>query len=411
MEKAAKKINCPSCGVEIDVNEVLYHQVDEALRKQYADELSAEKQRFKAQMEALTEERQAFEETVASAVKQGIKEKEKQLKAQLRTEMEEAQSERLTALEEELSLKSEQLKAFNKAKSEIERLKREKDELKDAIVAETEAKYSKQLVEAKEKIRKIEKSESELKILEKESIIEQLKNQLQEAQRKAEQGSMQLQGEVQELAIEEWLAEQFPLDTIEEVKKGARGADCLQIVNTRSRRGCGIICYESKRTKNWGNDWIEKLKRDIQQKNADIGVLVTQAMPPDMERLGLRDGVWVCSFEEFKGLSAVLRETIVRLSDAMVTQENKGTKMGMLYDFLTGNEFRMQIEAIVEGFTQMKDDLDSEKRAMEGIWRKRENQIKKVLLNTTYMYGAIKGIAGNALGAVSLLELPSGEEE
>jgi hypothetical protein len=222
---------------------------------------------------------------------------------------------------------------------------------------------------------------------------------------------MQRQGEAQELVIEEWLAGQFPLDTIEEIKKGALGADCLQTVNTRTRQNCGSIYYESKRTKAFQPAWIEKFKADIREKNANIGVLVTEVMPSDMDRMGLRDGVWICTFEEFKGLCSVLRESIIEISRAITTQENKGEKMGMLYDFLTGNEFRMQVEAIVEGFTQMQSDLESEKRSMQGIWKKREKQIQKVLLNTNHMYHSIRGIAGSAVQSVPLLELSQEEQD
>ena len=222
---------------------------------------------------------------------------------------------------------------------------------------------------------------------------------------------MQMQGEVQELAIEEWLQSHFPLDHIEEIKKGARGGDCIQIVNTRTRQHCGSIYYESKRTKDFQPTWIEKFKEDMRQKGATFGVLVTEAMPKDMDRLGQKDGIWICTLEEFKGLSQVLRESIILLHQSGLSQENKGEKMELLYDFLTGNEFRMQVEAIVEGFTQMQRDLDSEKRAMESIWKKREKQIQKVLNNTTAMYGSVKGIAGNAIGSIKSLELPMDEED
>ena len=167
-------------------------------------------------------------------------------------------------------------------------------------------------------------------ITDRDKRIKDLQQALEEARRKAEQGSMQLQGEVQELAIEEWLAANFPLDKIEEIKKGARGADCLQIVNTRSRKNCGKIYYESKRTKDFQPSWIEKFKKDIRDKGADIGVLVTQSMPSDMERMGSKDGIWVCTFEEFKSLCAVLRQSVIRISEAVEIQENKGDKMAML---------------------------------------------------------------------------------
>ena len=250
-----------------------------------------------------------------------------------------------------------------------------------------------------------------MKFRELQKQLEDQKNLTEEMKRKQEQGSMQLQGEVQELAIEEWLATQFPLDSIDEVKKGARGADCIQVVNTRSRHNCGKIYYESKRTKDFHTSWIEKFKADMRERDADIGVLVTEVMPSGLDRMGMMEGVWVCTYQEFKGLSAVLRESIIQLSLAVATQENKGDKMGMLYDFLTSTTFRMQIEAIVEGFSQMKSDLESEKRSMQRIWKQRERQIEKVITNTIDMYGSIKGIAGNAIQSVKALELGNGEED
>ena len=230
-------------------------------------------------------------------------------------------------------------------------------------------------------------------------------------QRKQELGSMQLQGEVQELAIEEWLAAQFPLDTIDEIKKGARGGDCIQIVNTRTRQNCGTIYYESKRTKDFQPSWIEKFKADIRERGAHIGVLVTEVMPSEMDRMGLKDGVWICNYEEFKGLCAVLRESIIQISTAVGSQENRGDKIHMLYDYLTGNTFRMQVEAIVEGFSQMKTDLESEKRSMQRIWKQRDKQIEKVMINTVEMHGSIKGIAGNAVQSVKALELPGDDND
>ncbi len=378
MDHQTSSIACPNCGQEIDVNELLYAKLDERLKKEYGERLRAEKQK---------------------------------LARKLREDAQEEQSERIRALQEEIEEKSGRLKEFNRALSEIERLKREKDGMREALEAENERKLSEALAREKEGIRRTLEESIQLKVLEKDHLIEQLRVQLQDAQRKAEQGSMQVQGEVQELAIQDWLESAFPLDAIEEIKKGQRGADCLQHVNTRSRQGCGTIYYESKRTKAFQPAWIEKFKGDMRDRGADIGVLVTEAMPGDMDRMGLREGVWVCSFEEFKGLSAVLRDSIVRTSSAIAAQENKGDKMGMLYDYLTSNEFRLQVEAIVEGFTQMQGDLDAEKRAMHSIWKKREKQIQKVLLSTNHMYSTVRGIAGSAVQSVPLLELPDGDPD
>jgi len=411
-------IECPNCGFRIDVNEILYHQLDEELKKKYNDQLAKERQKYQAQEERLEQEREklareksGIEATVARMVQEGVGLEKKALEASLRKRLEEEQAGRIKDLESELASKSEQVKELNKSKAEIERLKREKEELRDSIELESQKKLNTQLAEEREKIRKAEVEKATMKLSEQALVIRQLRDQLQEAHRKAEQGSTQRQGEAQELVIEEWLATQFPLDTVEEIKKGAQGADCLQIVNTRTRQNCGSIYYESKRTKAFQPAWIEKFKADIRDKNANIGVLVTEVMPSDMHRMGLRDGVWICSFEEFKGLCTVLRESIIQISRAIATQENKGEKMGMLYDFLTSNEFRLQVEAIVEGFTQMQIDLESEKRSMQGIWKKREKQIQKVLLNTNHMYHSIRGIAGSAIQAVPLLELDQGDDD
>ena len=418
MSQDTNKIECPNCGHKIDVNEILYHKLDEELKKKYNDDLAKEKQKYKLQEDQLRNEREKLEkekseigEKVAQQIQAGIRDEKKKLEESIKKKLEEEQADRIRALQSELDDKSEKVRELNKSKSEIERLKREKEELRSTIELESQKKLNAQLSEEREKIRKAEEAKATMKMSEQELVIKQLKDQLQEAHRKAEQGSMQLQGEAQELVIEEWLSNHFPLDSIEEIKKGAQGADCLQIVNTRTRQNCGSIYYESKRTKNFQPAWIEKFKSDIRERKANIGVLVTEVMPLDMERMGLKDGVWVCTFEEFKGLCTVLRESIIEISRAITTQDNKGEKMSMLYDFLTSNEFRLQIEAIVEGFTQMQTELESEKRAMQGIWKKREKQIEKVLLNTNHMYQSIRGIAGSAVQAVPLLELEKAEKD
>ena len=421
MSQEKNQIKCPNCGEEIDVNDILHHQVESQLKKEYEDKSNKQKEEFSKQTINLEKQRQDLDaekskqqESIDKKVNDGIKQKESDLKKQIKADVEEEQSDALKSLREDLDEKSSKIKELNKTTVEFEKLKREKDELEESIKAQSEKDLNQKIIEERAKIRKEEADKNELKLKEIEKRLEDQTKLTDEMRRKQEQGSMQTQGEVQELAIEEWLAKKFPLDTIQEIKKGERGADCLQIIHTHANQNCGSIYYESKRTKSFQLSWIEKFKADIREKNANIGVLVTEAMPADMDRMGLKEGIWICSFDEFKALCEVLRESIIQISGAIATQENKGEKMGMLYDFLTSNEFRLQIEAIVEGFTQMKTDLEKEQRSMASMWKKREKQIDKVLLNTTYMYGSIKGIAGNAIQTVSLLELPvdeSGEDE
>jgi hypothetical protein len=316
----------------------------------------------------------------------------------------------LKSMQEELNEKSQQLKELNRAKADIEKLKREKDEMKETLEAESQTRLNEIISLEKEKIKRVEEERNEMKMRELMKQLEDQKKLTSEMRRKQEQGSMQMQGEILELAIEEWLTTEFPLDTIEEIKKGARGGDCIQVVNTRDVLNCGRIYYESKRTKEFQANWIEKFKNDMREKGVEIGVIVTEAMPAGMDRMGQMNGIWICKFEDFKSLAAILRESLIRVSLALVSQENKGDKMTMLYDFLTGSEFRMRIEAIVEGFTQMKAGLETEKRAMQRIWKEREKQIEKVVINTIEMYGSVKGIAGSAIQSVAALELPTEEE-
>lgn len=412
MSTTSSSIQCPNCGTVIDVNDILKHQIEEALRKEFQSKAALQEKELALKNESLEKAKAEFEakkrqenELFAERLEREKKQAEKDIAEKLKAKLEEENKERIALMNKELTEKSEKLRELNKMEAEIAKLNREKLEMKEAIEAQLQKQLNDQLVQEKEKIRKLEEEKNELKLKELVKQLEDQKKLTEEMKRKQEQGSMQMQGEVQELAIEEFIVQNFPLDTLEEIKKGATGADCLQIVNTREVQNCGSIYYESKRTKAFQPAWIEKFKNDIRSKKANIGVLVTEVMPADMERMGMKEGIWICTFEEFKGLSAVLRQSLIQISQAVQAQENKGDKMGMLYDFLTSNEFRLQIEGIVEGFSQMQSDLLSEKRAMQRIWSQREKQIEKVILNTTNMYGNIRGIAGNAVQAVRALDL------
>ncbi|MFM7467121.1 MAG: DUF2130 domain-containing protein [Crocinitomicaceae bacterium] len=408
----AQHLNCPKCGTVIDVNDGISRQIENELKEKYQKELQAEmngvaqrEQKLKDDLAAFEEKKRKENELFQERLEIAVKEKEKNAEEKWRKKAAEEQEEQFKTLQEELNEKSTQLAEFNKAKAEIERLKREKEEAKTAALVEAERKLNEQLETERIKIRKAADDENELKIRELQKKLEDQRNLTEEMKRKQEQGSMQLQGEVQELAIEEFLATQFPLDTIEEIKKGARGGDCIQLVNTRELQQCGKIYYESKRTKDFQPSWIEKFKADMREKGANLGVLVTEVMPNGMERMGMKDGVYICTFEEFKALAGILRESLIQISQALGSQVNKGDKMVMLYDFLTSTNFRMQIEAIVEGFSSMKSALESEKRSMHRIWKEREKQLEKVIYNTIDMHASIRGIAGSAVQSVKALEL------
>jgi hypothetical protein len=411
-------IKCPECGHEFDISDVLYDQVEHDLKKQYEARLKEAQDKFRKDSEQLEQQkaeldkaREAQQATIDRTIRERLRQERQALSEKLTAEIREEESARLKDLQKELQKKTGQVKEFHKAQAEIERLKRAMDEAQSKAEADAERRLNELLAAEREKIRKSEEDKLSLKIRDKDHVIQQLSEQLKDMQRKAEQGSMQVQGEVQELAIEEWLAATYPLDSIEEIKKGARGGDCIQTINTRSATNCGRIYYESKRTKAFQPRWVEKFKRDVLEKGANIGVLVTESMPADMPQMGQRDGIWVCTFADLASLSQVLRDSLITIHRVLAGQENRGDKMSMVYDFVTSNEFRLQVEAIVEGFTQMQSDLEKEKRAMARIWKQREKQIEKVLLNTSNMYGSIRGIAGSAIPAVRHLELPGAEEE
>ena len=413
-----EQIKCPNCGTNIDVTNILSHQLEAELQAKFQAQLQSERSKMNEYEKKLRDEKLAFEESkkhekelFQEQLEKSLKEERRNIEEKLKVKLAEEQRSQFEALQQELNEKSTQVSELNKTKAEVERLKREKDEAQSIAQLAAETKMNEILLLEKEKIKKLVEDSNELRIKELQKMLEDQKTLTEEMKRKQEQGSMQLQGEVQELAIEEWLSAQFPLDTIEEIKKGARGGDCIQIVNTRSDQNCGKIYYESKRTKEYQAGWIPKFKADMREKGADIGILVTEAMPSDLDRMGMKDGVYVCTYEEFKGLSGVIRETVIQVHAALGSQVNRGDKMHMLYDFLTSTNFRMQVEAIVEGFTAMKDGLETEKRSMQRIWKEREKQIEKVIINTIDMHASIRGIAGNAIQSVKALELPGESDD
>ena len=410
----ANKIKCPKCGEEIDIENLILTGSKEVVDKELAiqkSEYEKEIKKYKADYQKLQEkekeEKEKAIEEIINDKKKEFKQKEEKLRKDILAEQEEAYK----TLEKELEEKSEQLKDLNKLKAEKSRLEREKAELKEQIAAEAEKEFNQKLAEEKQKMQKSAEEKYELQIATLQKQLQDQKNLTEEMKKRQEQGSMQLQGEIQELAIEKYLAENFKYDEIQEVGKGDMGADSIQIVNTPQKQNCGTIYYESKRTKTFNEDWIKKFKNDIQAKGADIGVLVTAIYPKDMTRMGLKDGVYICTYEEFKALSYILRENIIKLSEMKSLQENRHEKSALLYNYLTSTEFRFQFETIVNAFVGMQTDLEAEKRAMNKLWKKREKEIMNVISATTDMYGSIQGISGNAIKPVSALEMPLLETE
>jgi len=250
------------------------------------------------------------------------------------------------------------------------------------------------------------------KLAEKEKVIGDLQREIQNLKQKAEQGSMQLQGEVLELDLETRLRQQFAIDSIEEVVKGQRGADVLQRVLTNTGHYCGAILWEAKRAKNWSGTWISKLKEDQRAAKADLAVLVSQTLPPEVRGFGLMDGVWVCDFATVIPLAVALRQGLITAAVARQAEVGRQGKMEQLYQFLTSVEFRQRIEGVVEAFKTMREDLEAEKRALQKHWARREKQLEQALTHTAMLYGGVQGIVGqNALPDIAPLQLPLPEEK
>ena len=405
-------IKCPNCAHEFPLEDALNDEMKEAIEK--------EKQELRQQM---VEYKRVKEEEL------GKKEMEWQQKAQaekatLQKQIEETLRKNIAA---DFENKVRMLEQNNKESEEKLKTSRQKElaflqkeqEFKNKE-AELELTIQKKLQGEREKmseeLRKVEEqrvaireNEFNLKVKELEKQLDDQKKLADEMRRKAEQGSMQLQGEVQELALEEILRTSFPFDVISEVGKGVRGADCIQTVRNNFGQECGKIIYESKRTKDFSNDWIEKLKADMRVLGADVALIVTQAFPKDMDRFGEKDGVWICSFAEVKSIVHMLRDGIIKIATATKNQENRGDKMHMLYDYLTSHEFAGQWKAIREGFMSMKLSIQKERDAMEKLWKAREKQLEKVLLNAAHVRGSIEGISG--MDSVDLNLLESGNED
>jgi len=403
------QIKCPKCGEIIDIENLIQAGAKEAVNKQ----LEAQKDEYEKTLASLKKEadklRQEAEKDKENAIEEALKLQKKEFKSKeekIKQSILDEQKEAYEELEKELAEKTTQIKELNKLKAEKSKLEREKEELAEKINAEAEKQFSIKLIEEREKLKKNAEEKFELKIRELEKQLEDQKNLTEEMKKRQEQGSMQLQGEVQELLIEEYLRENFKYDEIQEVGKGDMGADSIQIVHTLTKQNCGSIYYESKRTKTFNEGWITKFKNDIQTRGADIGVLVTAVLPKDMDRMGLKDGIYICTYEEFKALSHILRANIIKLSEIKSSQENRHEKSELIYNYLTSTEFQFQMEMIVNSFINMQDDLNAEKRAINKLWKKREKEIQNVISATTDMYGSIQGIAGSAIKRVEQLEIP-----
>lgn len=411
-------ITCPNCKHQFVMEDAFAADIEKEMRgkmetewRKRVDALQAEKQQLAQVRQQVELQKQTQEEDLNKLLNAEKLKLQESLSEDIRKNISATYENQLQMLQQTNQQQEDKLKEARR--QELDFLRKEQELLTKE--QELEISLQKQLLEGRsqlsEQIRREESERSQLKENEYQLRLREMEKQLEdqrklaeEMKRKAEQGSTQLQGEIQELVLEEMLRQAFPFDEVSEVGKGVKGADCIQLIRNQFGQECGKIIYESKRTKDFSKDWVEKLKADMRSQGADIAILVTQAMPKDMDRFGDREGVWICSFTEVKSLAYVLRDGIVRIAGALKTQENRGDKVHMLYAYLTSGEFAEQWKAIREGFMAMRLSIQKERDAMEKLWKAREKQLEKVLLNAAHIKGSIEGIAGTDSVDLKLLE-------
>ena len=411
---AEPTVVCPQCKTEIKLTESLAAPLLESVRHDYEQRLRQKETDMAKREQLLAERAESLEKAKASIDHQVA---QKMQIERSRIAAEEAQKAKLalggdldqktkeiSSLQEILKQRDSKLAEAQKAQAELIRKERELDDAKRELDLTIEKRIRADLGAEREKAKKEAEEELKLKVMEKDQTITAMQKQIEDLKRRAEQGSQQLQGEVQELELEALLAAKFPRDTIQPVPKGEFGGDVLHRVVGPLNQVCGTILWESKRTKNWSDGWLPKLREDQRAAKAEIAVIISQALPKDIDTFGFVDGVWVADPKVALPVALSLRQTLIEVASARHSAEGQQTKMEMVYGYLTGPRFRQRVQAIVEAFSSMKEDLDREKKAITRQWAKREEQIDRVMQATVGMYGDLQGIAGRTLPEVEGLE-------
>jgi len=403
-------ITCPKCGAEIALNEAVSHSLREQMeagfekRRAELNEALAERERKLARERASVEERS---KAIQSEVVRQLEAGRQKLQAVAAREAEEKLGADLKDMRAQLDGQQTKLKEAREAELGLRRKQRELEEAKSGMELELARRLDAERRKIAEAAGRQATEAERLKLADKENIIKGLQEQIAALQQRAEQGSVQLQGETLELELEARLGAAFPSDEIVEIKKGQRGADVAQRVRSHAGFECGVILWEAKRARNWSPSWSEKLKEDQREARAELAVIVTTSPPDGLRGIGQLDGVWVCEPAFATGLAAALRQGLIRTAAQRVQQANRADKMAALYDHLCGEGFRQHIEAIVESFLGLQEQLAAEQRAFARQWKEREQQLQKAITHTALLYGGIQGIAGReSLPEITCLALP-----
>ena len=409
-------ISCPNCSAEIKLTESLAAPLLESTRRQYESKMAAKDQQLATREAALKEDREALkraQESIDDQVAEKVKSEraaiaaEEAKKAQLLIGADlEQKAKELTELQDILKERDKKLAEAQLAQAAVIKKQRALDDAAREMELTIEKRIQEGLAATREAAKKEAEDALKLKLSERELTISSMQKQIDELKRKAEQGSQQLQGEIQELEIENSLRSAFPRDLIEPVPKGEFGGDALHRVLADNQQVCGTILWESKRTKNWSDGWLAKLRNDQRTARADFAVIVSQALPGQLDTFDYIEGVWVTGPRLMIPVAISLRQALLELALARQAGEGQQTKMELVYRYLTGPGFRHRVEAIVEKFSDMQADLEKERKTMTRLWAKRESQIRGVIESTAGMYGDLQGIAGRTLQEIEGLSMP-----
>jgi hypothetical protein len=403
-------VKCPHCGNKFSPDEAIQHDLRAKFEREFEQKLVAnakslaskiqqeEQAKYKIQLQRLEEDRKIKGLRLKELEDQSITLQEREQKLMDREERIEHEMKKRLLEREKVIKEHADKNALEKALLEVREREAKLERDREALELILKKRVNEETDKAREEER-MKNAELQKKLDDQSRLINEMK-------RRTEQGSMQMQGEVQELAIEEYLNASFPRDVIEEITKGKRGADCVHIVRDNYGNECGRILYESKRTKHFSYEWITKMKDDMRLKQADIGVIVTEALPDGKTRFCEMEGVWICSFIEFKALAYLFRHNLSRIGEVLAAQENKGEKMNLIYSYVTGNEFKQKLEAAFESYHDMQEDLQKEKVLFTSQWAKREKKLLKAMENLVCLYGDVRGIAGGAVQEIKALEFP-----
>lgn len=398
---AQQKITCPNCKTEIEISEAIESQFKDSYKKELAAQYSQKEKEIQKKEEALL----AKEADMQKEVEERLSAEMLVMKEKAKQEAEGNMSTQIKDMENQIAEKNKKIKNAEIAELEFRKQKRELEEKQKDLELEVERKLDTERKKIEESTKQRVVEEERYKALQKDKTINDLTIRISELKQKAEQGSQKNQGEVVELDFEATLKQMFPIDNIEPVPSGIRGADIVQKVNNQTGKYCGTILWEIKHTKNWIDGWVEKLKNDQRELKAEIPIIMTKCLPEGIKSFGQYQGIWVTDFESAVNLTTVLRMNLAQIASVKAAESGKGDKMELLYRYLSGVEFKQRIEAMVETFITMQEDLDKEKRAIASQWSKREKGIKKVVYHMSGMYGDMQGLIGASLPMIKSLEL------